>query len=66
MGMGVPVEIFCLHPFCFSFEMLVGMVWVLILEVMEMLVFVPHLVMAVPVGMVLLKHQNYTSNHQDA
>ena len=64
MRMRVPVETICLHPVRFSIGMLVGMVRVLVAKVVEVLVLMPHLVMAVPMGVVFLQQQNNAANHQ--
>lgn len=65
VGMGVPKRIICLNAFRLPVGMLMGMVRVLIAWSVEVLVFMPHLVVAMPVSMVLLQHQSDPANHQD-
>ena len=64
--MGMPVGAIGAHVSPLFGGMLMGMVSVLITLGMQVLVLMPHLVMAVPVGMVLLEHQGDSTNHQNA
>ena len=57
MRMRVPVGTICSHPVRFVIGMLVGMVLVLVARVMEVFVFMPHLVMAMPMCVVFIEQQ---------
>ena len=66
MRMRVPVGTICSHPVRFVIGMLVGMVLVLVARVMEVFVFMPHLVMAMPMCVVFIEQQYNATHHQDA
>ena len=62
MGVRMPVGAVCFHSL--PIGMLMGMVRVLIVWTVQVLVLMPHLVMAMPMGMVLPQHQSNAANHQ--
>jgi len=66
MGVRMPVGAVWSHPRPFPTGMLMGMVRVLIVWTVQVLVLMPHLVMAMPVGMILPQHQSNAPNHQYA
>lgn len=60
----MPVGTICSHSFCLPIGMLMGMVGVLIARCVQVLVLMPHLVMAMPVGMVFIEQQSNATDHQ--
>ena len=66
MGVRMPAGATCSHSLLLPIGMLMGMVRVLIIWTVQVLVLMPHIIMAMPVGMVLPQHQSNTANHQHA
>ena len=65
VGMGMPVGAICCPVFRLTIWVLMDMVCVLTVWCVQVFVFVPHLVMAMPVGMVFIEQQGNAANHQD-